>query len=72
MKWLATIDQFSRNIVKITPPSGEYTVYMQRPDQESTQDTNDEIWRISIYILDVRLKGFLFLKYNKKLTKLVE
>ena len=70
MKWLATIDQFSRNIVKITPPSGGYTVYIQHPEQESTRDTNDEIWRISIYILDVRLEGFL--KYNKKLTKLAE
>ncbi|PAV24142.1 hypothetical protein PNOK_0121000 [Pyrrhoderma noxium] len=49
----ATIDQFSYNVLKITPPNGGYTVYIQRPEQESNGNARAQIWRVSIYILEL-------------------
>ena len=69
MRWSATIDQFSYNVLKITPPNGGYTVYIQRPEQESNRDTKAQIWRVSIYILDVRIECYWVSHNEDKLIK---
>ncbi|PAV24143.1 hypothetical protein PNOK_0121100 [Pyrrhoderma noxium] len=50
----ATIDQFEHNIQRITPPKGgDYTIFVQNPDQESRAASAGKVWRVSIYILDL-------------------
>ncbi|PAV24146.1 hypothetical protein PNOK_0121400 [Pyrrhoderma noxium] len=49
----ATIDQYTFNILRIIPPDAEYTVYLQRAAQESRVNEAEEIWRVTIDILDV-------------------